>query len=120
MTTMLENFVFTHPDVTLSHTLYGQHFYLGSGVNILSSPNQRIQSYVENEGSPYRFLIVGQLKSFKVVEDAVRLVFIFLSNSLFIFLRIFYQSSASFFQSTLASFNPLRCFQTSTEVRSPH
>jgi hypothetical protein len=71
MTTSLENFVITHPDVTLSHTEYGQHFYLGSKVNILSSPSQRLQSFVENEGSPYRFIIVGRLTSFKVVEDSV-------------------------------------------------
>ena len=71
MTALLENFVVSHPDVTLSHTFYGQHFYLGSSVNISSTPIQRVQSFVENEGSPYRFLIFGQLSSFKVVEDAV-------------------------------------------------
>lgn len=72
MTTLLENFVITHPDVTLSHTNYGQHFHLGNSVNILSSPGQRVHSFVESEGAPYRFMIVGQLSSFKVVEDAVR------------------------------------------------
>ena len=71
MATLLENFMITHPDVTLSHTNYGRNFYLGSGVNILSSPAQRLQSFVENEGNPYRFMIVGQLASFKVVEGSV-------------------------------------------------
>ena len=72
MTTTLENFVIAHPQVALSHTDYGQHFYLGCGINILSSPAQRIQAFVEDEGSPYRFIIVGQLTSFRVVEDSVR------------------------------------------------
>jgi hypothetical protein len=72
MTTSLEDFVIAHPQVTLSHTVYGQHFYLGHGVNILSSPAQRLQAFVEDEGSPYRFILVGQLTSFKVVEDSVR------------------------------------------------
>jgi hypothetical protein len=72
MTTLLENFVVAHPDVTLSHTEYGLHFNTGNTINLLSAPPQRVQSFVENEGSPYRFMIVGQLASFKVVEDAVR------------------------------------------------
>ena len=72
MATLLENYVVTHPAVTLSHTDYGQHFYLGKGVNILSTPTQRLQSFVENEGSPYRFIVIGHLASFKVVEDSVR------------------------------------------------
>jgi hypothetical protein len=72
MTTTLENFVIAHPQVTLSHTDYGQHFYLGCSINILSSPAQRIQAFVEDEGSPYRFIVVGQLTSFRVVEDSVR------------------------------------------------
>lgn len=71
MSTMLENFVFAHPTVTLSHTDYGKHFRLGAGVNILSAPTQRVQSFVEQDGAMYRFLVVGQLTSFKVVEDAV-------------------------------------------------
>jgi hypothetical protein len=73
MSTFLEDFVVAHPAATLSHTKYGQHFYLGYGVNIVSSPAQRLQFFVENgsEGTPYRFLIVGRLSSFKVVEDAV-------------------------------------------------
>ena len=72
MTTFLENFLANHPGVTLSHTEYGKQFCLGNGINILSLPSQRVQTFVENEGAPYRFMIVGQLMSFKVVEDAVR------------------------------------------------
>jgi hypothetical protein len=72
MFSLLENFVTTRPDVTLSHAQYGNDFYLGCSVNILSSPTQRLRSFVENEGAPYRFVVVGQLSSFKVVEDAVR------------------------------------------------
>jgi hypothetical protein len=71
MSNPLENFVINHPDVTLSHTDYGQHFHLGCGVNILTSPAQRVHSFVEIEGSSYRFLIVGQVASFRVAEDAV-------------------------------------------------
>jgi hypothetical protein len=71
MTSLLETFVSNHPDVTLSHTCYRQHFYLGRGINIVSSPPQCVRNFVEIEGSPYRFLIVGQVASFKVVEDAV-------------------------------------------------
>ena len=75
MTTLLETFVTNHPNITLSHTDYREHFHLGCGVNIVSSPSQRVHSYVENDGTPYRFLIVGQVASFKVIEDAVRFLF---------------------------------------------
>lgn len=72
MSTTLENFVIAHPAVTLSHTDYGQQFHLGTGVHIVSSPTQRLQSFVENgTGSPHRFLIIGQLSSFRIVEDPV-------------------------------------------------
>ena len=71
MTSLLETFVSNHPDVTLSDTEYRRQFYLGRGVNIVSSPAQCVRSFVEIEGSSYRFLIVGQVASFKVVEDAV-------------------------------------------------
>jgi hypothetical protein len=57
--------------VTLSDMEYGRHFHLGHGVKIPSSPSQRLQSFVNLEGTPYRFVLVGQLKSFKVVEDSV-------------------------------------------------
>jgi hypothetical protein len=72
MTTSLIKFVHSHPSVTLSFTEYERHFHLGYGVNIPSTPTQRLHSFVELEGSPYRFIVVGNLKSFKVVEDAVR------------------------------------------------
>jgi hypothetical protein len=71
MTTMLEDFLFSHPDVTLSNTRYGENFHLGSGASVMSSPVQRLRSFVENEGSPYRFFVVGRLTSFKVIEDVV-------------------------------------------------
>lgn len=76
MATFLKIFVINHPDVTLSHTEYRQQFYLGCGVNISSTPSQCVLSFVENEGSPYRFMIVGQLMSFKVIEDAVCVPFL--------------------------------------------
>ena len=60
--------------ITLSDMEYGRHFHLGHGVKIPSSPSQRLQSFVDSEGTPYRFIVVGQLKSFKVVEDAVSVV----------------------------------------------
>jgi hypothetical protein len=73
---MLETFMTSHPAVTLSYTDYGQHFYLGKGVNIPVTPPQRLRSFVKNDGSsgdsPYRFFVIGQLASFKVVEDTVR------------------------------------------------
>ena len=72
MTTFLENFMVNHLDVILSHTEYGHHFHLGGGITISTSPTQRVQSFVECEGSPYRFIVVGELTSFKIVEDAVR------------------------------------------------
>lgn len=76
MTSTLENFVISHPAVTLSHTDYGLHFHVGRGINVLTIPSQRVRTFVENdgslEGSPYRFLVVGQLASFKIVEDSVR------------------------------------------------
>ena len=65
--------------ITLSHTIYGRHFHLGDSVNIPSSPMQRLQSFVELEGTPYRFILVGQLMSFKVVEDSVR-AFLFIKT----------------------------------------
>ena len=75
MTSTLENFMISHPAVTLSHTDYGLHFHLGNGVNILTTPSQRLQTFVEDDGtsggSPYRFLVVGRLASFKIVEDSV-------------------------------------------------
>jgi hypothetical protein len=80
MTTLLENFVINHPDITLSHMDYGQHFHLGCGVNISSSPTPCVQSFVENEGSPYRFIIVGELMSFRVVEGAVHFLSSFRQN----------------------------------------
>ena len=76
MTLLLETFLQNHPDVTLSDTVYRQQFYIGCGVNISSSPAQCVRSFVEIEGSPYCFLIVGQVASFKVVEDAVGFLFI--------------------------------------------
>ena len=66
-----------HPAATLSHTDYGEDFHLGGGVNIQSSPTQRLWSFVENEGTPYRFIIIGQLTSFKVIEDPVHAPFLF-------------------------------------------
>lgn len=80
MASFLENFVVNHPDVTLSNTTYRQHFYLGRGVNIASSPAQCIHSFVEIEGSSYRFLVVGQVASFKVLEDAVGFFFLLLTS----------------------------------------
>ena len=62
-----------HPGVTLSHTDYGLQFHLGTGTNIASAPTQRLQTFVENgSASPYRFLVIGRLSSFKIVEDSVR------------------------------------------------
>jgi hypothetical protein len=75
MCTLLENYVITHPAATLSYSVYGTHFGLGCGINILSSPTQRLQSFIEKEGKPYRFIVVGQLASFKVVEDPVCVVY---------------------------------------------
>ncbi|KAF8798656.1 hypothetical protein BYT27DRAFT_7264773 [Phlegmacium glaucopus] len=69
MTTLLHKFVLSYPDVTLSHTEYGRHFHLGHGARLFSSPTQHIQSFVEIEGLPYRFIVVGRLMSFKVVDD---------------------------------------------------
>jgi hypothetical protein len=65
--------------ITLSHSVYGRHFHLGDGINIPSSPVQRLHSFVELEGPAYRFIVVGQLMSFKVAEDSV-------SGRFFIFL----------------------------------
>jgi hypothetical protein len=72
MTTLLKDFVNSHPTVALSNANYGRHFHLGHGVNIPSSPTQRLHMFVETEGTPYRFIVVGCLMSFKVVEDSVR------------------------------------------------
>ena len=71
MSTTLENFVVSHPTVSLSHAEYKLHFHLGRAVNIYSSPTQRLRFFVENAGFPYRFIVVGQLTSFKIVEDSV-------------------------------------------------
>lgn len=78
MISPLEDFVNAHPTVTLSHTHYGLHFHLGDGVNILSTPPQRLQSFVEDDGSPYRFIVVGKLSSFKIVEDTVCMIVVWL------------------------------------------
>jgi hypothetical protein len=72
MTTSLANFLFHHPTLTLSYTDYGRDFLLGPGVNISSSPTQRLQSFVARGGTTFRVVVVGQLTSFKVVEDPVR------------------------------------------------
>lgn len=73
MTTLLKNFVNSHPTFTLSKAEYGRHFHLGDGVNIPSSPTQRLHNFVETERTPrpYRFIVVGRLMSFKVVDDPV-------------------------------------------------
>ena len=93
----------------LSHTDYGCDFHLGgtSSVNILTSLTQCLQSFVENKGSPYHFIVVGQLASFKIVEDAVSCILFFC----FFFCNLPYKltqwtiSLDISFQSTLASFN---------------
>ena len=72
MPMMLENYMVAHPAVTLSHTEYGHHFHLGRSVNIPTLPAQRLRSFVEDEGTPYRFMVIGRLASFKVAEDSVR------------------------------------------------
>jgi hypothetical protein len=72
MTSTLENFVVSHPAVTLSDTDYGRQFHLGTGISISSSPSQRLQTFVENGGgAPYHFMVIGRLSSFKVIEDSV-------------------------------------------------
>ena len=78
MSRLLKDFVLGHPAVTLSHTKYRHHFRLGNGINIILRPTQCLRSFVEawSEGSPYHFLVVGQLMSFKVVEDAIGLFFL--------------------------------------------
>jgi hypothetical protein len=77
MALSLENFITSHSAVTLSYSDYGLHFHLGQGVNILTTPSQCLRSFVENdgtpEGSPYRFIVIGRLASFKIVEDSVSL-----------------------------------------------
>ena len=119
MTTLLENYVVSHPYVTLSHTEYGHHFYLGCGVNILSSPCQRVQTFVENEGSLYRFIIVRQLMSFKVVEDAVcRCDFISILYSSTLFWCYFGFSLGYFFRWTSVSFKPQQYLPRCTAVSS--
>lgn len=84
MTLMLENFVMAHPSVTLSHADYGSQYHVGRGVNIQTSPPQRLHHFVENDGSPdgspYRFIIVGRLATFKIVEDSVRATLLFWSE----------------------------------------
>ncbi|KAF8814987.1 hypothetical protein BYT27DRAFT_7249570 [Phlegmacium glaucopus] len=69
MTTRLETFIFSYPDVTLAHAGYGRHFHLGHANSIFSTPRQQFQSFIDIEGTPYRFIVVGQLSSFKVIED---------------------------------------------------
>lgn len=73
MTTLLENFLCRHQTITLSGTVYGRDFQLGDGVKICTTPSQRLQSFIdlEGDGSSYRFIAVGKLMSFKVVEDPV-------------------------------------------------
>ena len=71
MSSSLENFVVTHPDVTLSHTEYGEHYFLGGAVNISTAPTQRLRNFVDHDGSPHRFFVVGELSTFKVIEDSV-------------------------------------------------
>jgi hypothetical protein len=67
----LEDFVGLHLTITLSQLQYGQHFGLGRPTHIGTSPTQHVQSFVDDEGVPYRFMVVGRLMSFKVVEDSV-------------------------------------------------
>ncbi|KAF8803390.1 hypothetical protein BYT27DRAFT_7340883 [Phlegmacium glaucopus] len=62
--------IHSYPSVALSCTDYGHHFHLGHGAHIPSTPTQRLQSFVEIEGSPYRFVVIGQLSSFEVAEDS--------------------------------------------------
>ena len=70
-TAFVENFIVAHPDVSLAHTEYCLHFFLSGGANILASPSQRVRTFVEYDESPYRFIIVGELASFKVVDCSV-------------------------------------------------
>jgi hypothetical protein len=71
MPTCLEDIVESYPLVTLPYAEYGRDFGLGRAINIGTSPAQRIQSFVDEEGSPYHFIIIGRLTSFNVVEDSV-------------------------------------------------
>jgi hypothetical protein len=71
----LDDLVTAHPMITLSHIEYGRDFYLGRATNICTLPAQRVQTFVDTDRSPYRFLIVGRLMSFKVVEDSVWVFF---------------------------------------------
>ena len=116
MATLLENFVITHPEVTLSHTDYGRHFNLGNGINILSAPTQRLQSFVEEGGTPYRFIVVGQLASFKVIEDSVCGFQSEHSDSRR-FLHVSFWSLVILFRSILASLNPPLSLQRFFGVR---
>lgn len=86
--------------ITLSHANYGRHFLLGNGINIPSSPMQRLHSFVALEGSPYRFIVVGQLMSFKVVEDSVRGPFFPFEKNTDLSSRYRESSSDIIFQST--------------------
>ena len=67
----LDDFIDLHPMVTLTQPEYGQDFGLGRRIHIGTSPTQCVQSFVNADGLPYRFLLVGRLMSFKVVEDSV-------------------------------------------------
>jgi hypothetical protein len=69
----LDDIVNKHPMITLSHVQYGRNLYLGQGVNICTSPAQRLQAFVNEDNVPCRFMVVGRLMSFKVVEDSVRI-----------------------------------------------
>jgi hypothetical protein len=55
----LEDFVEQHPMVTLSQVEYGHDFGLGRGIHVGTTPTQRVQSFVNAEGVPYRFMVVG-------------------------------------------------------------
>jgi hypothetical protein len=72
--TLLENLVQSNPTSSLAHSEYGRHYVLENGFYIYTSPSQRLRSFVDAEGSPCRFIVVGQLASFKIVEHSVRVL----------------------------------------------
>lgn len=79
MSALFENLLRTRSAGTLSHSDLGDNFFLGTGINIMSSPAQCLHSFVKRGGAPFKVVVFGRLSSFEVIEDAVSL-FLFLQR----------------------------------------
>lgn len=110
MSALFENLLRTRSAGTLSHSDLGDIFFLGTGINIMSSPAQCLHSFVKRGGVPFKVVVFGRLSSFEVIEDAVSL-FLFLQRVSLCFSPFFFVYEFGHFLSVnLCELLPTSCF----------